>query len=128
MRNAPALHVAMEHQEPCFTMLQHRRLQLPMVRPHPVVSTVAFWMVTSLALTQHNIVFQAQVVGQARDAILAGTFPHYLQTFFANYFGDDGYPEWCVNALQSVGVDLLEGKRVKVVPGDGAKWEYSDAS
>ncbi|KAF9012355.1 tRNA-guanine(15) transglycosylase-like protein [Cyathus striatus] len=80
------------------------------------------------ALTLHNIVFQAQVMGNAREAILAGTFPQYLRTFFAEYFGDAGYPEWCVNALRSVGVDLLENSSVKVVPGNGAKWEYSDAS
>jgi len=58
-----------------------------------------------------------------------GTFPTYLRTFFADYFGDVGYPEWCVNALRSVGVDLLEGyPNAKVVKGDGAKWEYSDAT
>ncbi|KAJ6499929.1 tRNA-guanine(15) transglycosylase-like protein [Mycena vitilis] len=75
------------------------------------------------AVTLHNIVFQAQLMGGARDSILNGTFPNYLRTFFANYFGDIGYPEWCVNALRSVGVDLLEGSSVKVVPGSGAKWE-----
>ncbi|KAA1473929.1 tRNA-guanine transglycosylase [Dentipellis sp. KUC8613] len=81
------------------------------------------------AVTLHNLTFQAQVMGQARDAILQGTFPTYLRTFFSNYFGEAGYPEWCVNALQSVGVDLLEGNpQAKVVKGSGAKWEYSDAS
>ncbi|OBZ67152.1 putative queuine tRNA-ribosyltransferase [Grifola frondosa] len=81
------------------------------------------------ALTQHNLVFQARVMGGARDAIMSGTFPEYLKTFFANYFGEEGYPEWCVNALRSVGVDLLEGiPNAKVIRGDGAKWEYSDAA
>jgi len=80
------------------------------------------------AVTQHNIAFQARLVGQARDAILNGTFPDYLHSFFATYFGDVGYPEWAVNALRSVGVDLLDGKDVKVVAGHGAKWEYSDKS
>ncbi|KAI0355553.1 Queuine tRNA-ribosyltransferase [Trametes cingulata] len=84
---------------------------------------------TAHAITQHNLVFQARVMGGARDAIINGTFPDYLKTFFANYFGDAGYPEWCVNALRSVGVDLLEGRPdVKVISGDGAKWEYSDAA
>jgi len=78
------------------------------------------------ALTQHNLVFQAQVMGGARDAILGGTFPGYLRTFFKNYFGDQGYPEWCVNALRSVGVDLLQDEDVPVISGAGAKWEYSD--
>ncbi|KAI0930439.1 hypothetical protein AcW1_009129 [Taiwanofungus camphoratus] len=81
------------------------------------------------ALTQHNIVFEARVMGGARDAIMHGTFPSYLKTFFASYFGEAGYPEWCVNALRSVGVDLLEGRpEQKVILGDGAKWEYSDAA
>ncbi|KAJ7770209.1 tRNA-guanine(15) transglycosylase-like protein [Mycena maculata] len=75
------------------------------------------------AVTIHNITFQAQVMGGARDAILKGTFPDYLRSFFANYFGEFGYPEWCVNALRSVGVDLLEGSDIKVNKGSGAKWE-----
>lgn len=91
---------------------------------YPVISLTHFL----IALTQHNIVFQAQLMGRARDAIMAGKFPDYLRTFFKTYFGEAGYPEWCVNALRSVGVDLLENTEAKVVPGDGAKWEYSDAS
>ncbi|KAK7057159.1 Queuine tRNA-ribosyltransferase catalytic subunit 1 [Favolaschia claudopus] len=75
------------------------------------------------AVTIHNITFQAQLMGGARDAILNGTFPTYLRTFFATYFEDVGYPEWCVNALRSVGVDLLDGSTVKIVSGSGAKWE-----
>ena len=68
-------------------------------------------------------------MGGAREAIMNGTFPQYLREFFATYFGDAGYPEWCVNALKSVGVDLLEDRpEAKSVPGDGAKWEYSDAA
>ncbi|KAH9485412.1 Queuine tRNA-ribosyltransferase catalytic subunit 1 [Psilocybe cubensis] len=78
------------------------------------------------ALTLHNIVFQAQVMGRARKAIIEDRFPDYLRAFFASYFGDSGYPEWCVNALRSVGVDLLEGKtNAKVNPGRSAKWEYA---
>ena len=67
-------------------------------------------------------------MGRARDAILKGRFPDYLRSFFADYFGDAGYPEWCVNSLRSVGVDLLEGNAKKVIPGTGARWEYSDVS
>jgi len=80
--------------------------------------------VAAHAVTQHNIVFQAQLMGRARDAIVAGTFPDYLRSFFRNYFGDAGYPQWCVDALRSVGVDLLDGE-TKVVQGNGAKWEYA---
>lgn len=80
------------------------------------------------AITQHNLAFQAQIMGRARDAIVDGTFPAYLRVFFSNYFKEDGYPEWCVNALHSVGVDLLEGNpTAKVNSRYGAKWEYSDS-
>ena len=80
----------------------------------------------SVAVTMHNLVFQARLMGGARDAILAGTFPEYLKKFFADYFGGNGYPEWCCEALKSVGVDLLEGLNdPKVVQGDGARWEYA---
>ncbi|TFK21966.1 queuine tRNA-ribosyltransferase [Coprinopsis marcescibilis] len=78
------------------------------------------------ALTLHNVVFQAQVMGRAREAIIAGTFPDYLKSFFRDYFGEAGYPEWCVNALRTVGVDLLDGISVPVIPGNAAKWEYAD--
>ena len=89
----------------------------------PIVKTVF----VVLALTLHNIVFQAQVMGRARESIIAGTFPEYLCSFFAEYFGSAAYPEWCVNALRSVGVDLLkDNPNIKVTPGSGAKWEYSD--
>jgi hypothetical protein len=66
---------------------------------------------TAPAMTQHNITFQAQVMGRARDAIMLGTFPEYLKSFFAGYYGDRGYPEWIVNALNSVGV----GKEFSIV-------------
>ncbi|KAH8982913.1 Queuine tRNA-ribosyltransferase [Lactarius hatsudake] len=90
--------------------------------------TVTHETAAAHAVTLHNLAFQARVLGQARDAIMNDTFPTYLRRFFAGYFGDVGYPEWCVNALRSVGVDLLEGNpNAKVVKGDGAKWEYSDA-
>lgn len=66
-------------------------------------------------------------MGGARDAIVNGTFPDYLKKFFRNYFGDAGYPEWCVNALRSVGVDLLEGdSNANIQEGSGAKWERVD--
>ncbi|ESK97075.1 queuine trna-ribosyltransferase [Moniliophthora roreri MCA 2997] len=80
------------------------------------------------AVTIHNITFQAQVMGRARNAIIEGRFPEYLKQFFAEYFGNHGYPEWCVNALRSVGVDLLEDRQVPVVPGDATRWEYSNSN
>lgn len=96
----------------------------------PSYLPIGFMTLTAtIAITLHNLTFQARVMGQARDSIMNGTFPTYLRQFFAGYFGNTGYPEWCVNALRSVGVDLLEGNPgAKVVKGDGARWEYADVA
>lgn len=79
------------------------------------------------AVSQHNLVFQARLMGGARDAIMNGTFPDYLRSFFRGYFGKQGYPKWCVEALRSVGVDLLEGEgaQIPVIEGDHPNWEYA---
>ncbi|KAG6820734.1 hypothetical protein H0H93_012380 [Arthromyces matolae] len=89
-------------------------------------SRYTFLIKIIVAITLHNITFQAQVMGRARAAILNGKFPDYLRSFFAEYFGDSGYPEWCVNALRSVGVDLLDNSNVPIIHGNGAKWEYAN--
>jgi queuine tRNA-ribosyltransferase catalytic subunit len=74
-------------------------------------------------------------MGGARSAILSNAYPAYLQNFFWNYFKGDTedsprvYPRWCVEALRTVGVDLLAGRdsdSISVVDGSGAKWEYSE--
>ena len=93
-------------------------------------------------------------MGRARDAIVAGNFPDFLRSFFRTYYSVDRstkkntkknrkgsksdteesnedqvdviYPKWCVDALRTVGVDLLEGvTNAKVVDGSGAKWDYA---
>ncbi|KAF9644788.1 tRNA-guanine transglycosylase [Thelephora ganbajun] len=88
--------------------------------------TITIETAAAHTVTMHNLVFQARLMGGARDAILAGTFPEYLRKFFEDYYGDSGYPQWCCDALKSVGVDLLEGlEKPKVVQGDGARWEYA---
>lgn len=47
---------------------------------------------------------------QMREAIAKDEFPGWIKKFFYGYFGGDKtkYPQWSVNALQTVGVDLLE--------------------
>ena len=96
--------------------------------PHVHLFTYCFFLLVP-AITQHNVVFQASVMGKVRDAIISGTFPEFLRSFFATYFGGEsgpGYPRWCVDALRSVGVDILEGlQNPKVVDGGGANWEYA---
>ncbi|KAF8588662.1 tRNA-guanine transglycosylase [Ramaria rubella] len=81
---------------------------------------------TAHAVTQHNIVFQTRLMGAARDAILNGDFPAHLRRFFGTYYEDAGFPRWIVNALRSVGVDLLEGvEGAYIANDDGTKWDYA---
>ena len=93
-------------------------------------------------------------MGRVRDAIVAGNFPDFLRSFFRTYYSVDRstkkntkknrkgsksdteesneeqvdviYPKWCVDALRTVGVDLLEGvTNAKVIDRSGAKWDYA---
>lgn len=88
-------------------------------------SLITHETVAAHAITQHNLVFQARLMGGVRDAIMKDEYPEYLKTFFKNYFGDSGYPKWCIDALRTVDVDLLQ-EGTKVVEGNGANWEYSE--
>ena len=79
-------------------------------------------------------------MGRARDAITDGRFPDYLKSFFKTYYtghpnprNTEGsvlqYPRWCVEALRSVGVDILDGiPEARIVDGSGAKWDYAAGS
>ena len=127
MTIALALRVKTASLGPCFIIWYLMRLSRHMASTTPTV--VDQILTLRLAVTQHNLVFQARLMGKAREAIINNTFPSFLKTFFANYFGDQGYPKWCIDALRTVNVDLLDGRdNIKIREGDGAKWEYAEAS
>lgn len=59
-------------------------------------------------ISLHNVAFQLRLMGEIRAAIEKDEFPQWIHQFFAGYFKEKAkYPEWAVNALRSVGVDLL---------------------
>lgn len=44
----------------------------------------------------------------ARQAIIEDRYPDFLRKFFSDYYGDrEKVPQWAVDALRGVGVDLL---------------------
>ncbi|KAL9650789.1 hypothetical protein ABK040_001839 [Willaertia magna] len=57
-------------------------------------------------LTYHNIAFQANLMKTMRQEIIAGTFEKFVKDFMFLYFPKQKYPEWAVNALSSVGINL----------------------
>lgn len=61
-------------------------------------------------LTLHNVHYQLELMRQARQAIIADKFPEYVHQFFSDLHGGDKtkYPQWAVDALRKVDIDLLE--------------------
>lgn len=60
-------------------------------------------------LTLHNIHYQLNLMDEAREAILEDQFPEFVKRFFHDLHGDkERYPNWAVDALRGVDIDLLE--------------------
>lgn len=59
-------------------------------------------------LTIHNVWYQLNLMREMREAIVADVFPDFVRTFFAQLHEDKAqYPEWAIEALQRVGIDLM---------------------
>ncbi|KXT13800.1 hypothetical protein AC579_2340 [Pseudocercospora musae] len=61
-------------------------------------------------MTMHNTHYMLDMMRRAREAVIEDRYPHFLKDYFsALYAGNkEKYPEWAVQALRGVGVDLLE--------------------
>jgi queuine tRNA-ribosyltransferase catalytic subunit len=61
-------------------------------------------------LTIHNVFYQLDLMGKVRKAIKEDLYPKFVCDFFKTlYHGDkQRYPKWAVDALNSVGINLLE--------------------
>jgi len=60
-------------------------------------------------LTMHNVYYQLNLMREARKAIMQDRYPQFVKGFFGDLYNreKDNYPVWAVDALKSVGVDLL---------------------
>ncbi|KAF2997281.1 hypothetical protein E8E14_005910 [Neopestalotiopsis sp. 37M] len=59
-------------------------------------------------LSIHNVWYQLHLMGDVRNAIIEDRYPAFLRQFFADLYSDKAqYPDWAVEALRGVGVDLL---------------------
>lgn len=60
-------------------------------------------------LTLHNVWYQLNLMREAREAIIGDRFPAFIRAFFSQLYPDrQSYPSWAVDALRTVGVDLIE--------------------
>lgn len=58
-------------------------------------------------LTIHNVWYQLQLMRDIRQAVIEDRFPALIRQFFAQLYEDKSqYPEWAVDALKRVNVDL----------------------
>ncbi|KAL6244254.1 hypothetical protein RBB50_008496 [Rhinocladiella similis] len=57
-------------------------------------------------LTMHNVHHLLSLMRRARNAILEDRYPDFARTFFAEYFDGKGAPDWAVEALHGVRIDL----------------------
>lgn len=56
----------------------------------------------------HNVHYQLSLMRDIRQAILQDQYPAFLRRFFADFYGSrERAPQWAVDALRGVGVDLL---------------------
>ncbi|KAG2387128.1 hypothetical protein C9374_002163 [Naegleria lovaniensis] len=60
----------------------------------------------SQLMTYHNIAFQMNLMKNVRESIVNGSFEKFVKDFMFLYFKKQKYPEWIVNALGSVGINL----------------------
>jgi queuine tRNA-ribosyltransferase catalytic subunit len=59
-------------------------------------------------LSIHNVHYLLSLMKSARAAIIEDRYPAFLKEFFGKlYEKKEDYPEWAVNALNGVDVDLL---------------------
>ncbi|PWU96567.1 putative queuine tRNA-ribosyltransferase [Trypanosoma cruzi] len=61
----------------------------------------------STLLSYHNLAYLINLTRRARAAIEDGSFTEYVQNFFVSYYPKRNYPQWAVDALDSVGIELL---------------------
>ncbi|XP_026472284.1 queuine tRNA-ribosyltransferase catalytic subunit-like [Ctenocephalides felis] len=57
-------------------------------------------------LTIHNVAFQLQLMRDIRESIKKNEFTKFVQDFMKEHFHDREYPEWIVDSLKAVNINL----------------------
>eukprot|EP00180_Rhodochaete_pulchella_P003865 Plantae.Rhodophyta-Rhodochaete_pulchella.ctg70403.p1 GENE.Plantae.Rhodophyta-Rhodochaete_pulchella.ctg70403~~Plantae.Rhodophyta-Rhodochaete_pulchella.ctg70403.p1 ORF type:complete len:162 (+),score=8.01 Plantae.Rhodophyta-Rhodochaete_pulchella.ctg70403:27-512(+) len=58
-------------------------------------------------LTLHNVRYLVNLMQRARQAILDGCFPEFVQKFMLDLYPNKEYPQWSKDALNTAGIALL---------------------
>lgn len=81
----------------CSTCRNYTRAYLHMIIDEAVACSV---------ISVHNVAYQLDLMRSIQQSILDGIFPNFIQDFFKEMFPDKAYPDWAVEALRKVNVDL----------------------
>lgn len=57
-------------------------------------------------LSVHNLTYQMQLMKGIRDSIKENKFPQFVQKFMLDMYPDKNYPQWSIDALKSVNIEL----------------------
>lgn len=55
----------------------------------------------------HNVTYMQQLTLDMRCAMRDGRFPEWVQAFMLEQYPDKAYPEWVIDALRHVHIELL---------------------
>lgn len=83
----------------CYTCRHYTRAYLHLVAGKDSIGATL--------LSYHNIAFLIHLTREAGVAINEGRFTQYVQDFFVSYYPDKKYPQWIVDALRSVSIELI---------------------
>lgn len=59
-------------------------------------------------VTIHNVSYQLNLMRLIRESIAKDCFPQFVQIFFDRMYGNGEFPDWAVDALSSVGINLVK--------------------
>ncbi|KCV67461.1 queuine tRNA-ribosyltransferase [Fonticula alba] len=83
---------------PCMTCRTYSRAYL-----HSILGQET---VVCHLLSIHNVAYQLRLMTRMRDAIIADEFPAFVRTFMSTMFAHSPYPQWIVDSMRSVNVEL----------------------
>lgn len=57
-------------------------------------------------LSLHNVAYQLRLMKEIRQSIIDDRFPDFIREFMKRHFPDENIPQWIIDALAAVNVNL----------------------
>ncbi|XP_052091286.1 queuine tRNA-ribosyltransferase catalytic subunit 1-like [Mytilus californianus] len=79
-------------------------------------------------LSVHNVAYQLNLMKSVHDSIIEDKFPQFIKAFFIQQFPNKDFPQWAIDALDSVNVKLNENTTDNGQSSVDVKNKVSDSS